>query len=109
MCINNIHNTSGSSFEVGDQILQINGEIINSVETFTHIMGLTDIGHVVKFTIKRLKKKEKESQVVMAKKKQQACKHPWGAKRNSYTLTVEAVRDRITSLPVSSIVCFKII
>ena len=47
-------------FEVGDQILQINGQNINSVENITHTMGQTDIGNVVEFKIKRPKKELKE-------------------------------------------------
>ena len=58
--INEVVNTSDSVFEVGDQILQINGQNINSVENITHIMGQTDIGNVVEFKIKRPKKELKE-------------------------------------------------
>ena len=58
--INEVVNTSDSVFEVGDQILQINGQNINSVENITHIMGQTDIRNVVEFKIKRPKKELKE-------------------------------------------------
>ena len=42
-------------FEVGDQILQINGQ-----KNITHIMGQTDMGYVVEFKIQRPKKELKE-------------------------------------------------
>ena len=51
-------NTSDSVFEVGNQILQINGQNINSVWNITHAMGQTGIRNVVKFKIKRPKKRK---------------------------------------------------
>ena len=55
---NNIVTIRNSAFEVGDQVLQINGENISSAQDINQIMGQTDIESVVEFKVKRPKRKE---------------------------------------------------
>ena len=54
--INDIVNSTNLVFEIGDQILDINGIGIYSTEDITDVMGKTGIGNVVEFKIKRPKK-----------------------------------------------------
>ena len=79
-------NSTNLVFEIGDQILDINGIGIYSTEDITDVMGKTGIGNVVEFKIKRPKKVKRVLALCVGKYtiepicdgKEQAFNHPWG-------------------------------